>query len=90
MSLIAVQRLGCPVPADLAEQTVLDGIPFGGAGRVMRNGDGESQAIAPLPLNLVLPGATPGAIAAAGIGQDRRRRRRMFRGKASSFRLCQR
>jgi hypothetical protein len=68
--LITIQRLGCPVPADLAEQTVLDGIPFGGAGRVVRNGDAESQAVAQLPLDLLLPGATLRPIAAARIGQD--------------------
>ena len=38
---------------------------------VVRNGDAESQAIAQLPLNLVLPGATSGPIAAAGIGQHK-------------------
>jgi hypothetical protein len=50
--VIAAQRLGCPVSADLTEQTMLDGIPSGGAGRIMRNGDAESQAIAQLPLRV--------------------------------------
>ena len=68
--LVIVQRLGCPVSADLAEQTMLDGIPFGSAGWVMRNDDAQSQAIAELPLNLLLPGAALRPIAAAGIGQD--------------------
>src|SRR5260370_35981186 len=68
--LITVQRLGCPVPADLTEQTMLYGIPFGGTGRVVRDGDDESEAVAQLPLNLLLPGTTLGAITAAGIGQD--------------------
>ena len=47
---IAVQRLGFPVSADLAEQAMLDGIPFGGAGWVAGDGDAQSQAIAQLPL----------------------------------------
>jgi len=36
---VTVQRLSCPVPADLAEQTMLDRIPFGGPGRVVRKSD---------------------------------------------------
>src|SRR5260370_7482097 len=68
--LITGQRLGRPVPADLTEQTVLDGIPFGGTGRVVRDGDDEPETIAQLPLNLLLPGATLRAITAARIGQD--------------------
>jgi hypothetical protein len=35
-----------PVLADLAEQAMLDGIPFRGTGRVVTDGDAESQAIA--------------------------------------------
>ena len=68
--LITVQGLGCPIPADLTEQTMLDGIPFGGTGRVVRDGDDESEAIAQLPLNLLLPGTTLRAITATGISQD--------------------
>src|SRR6266849_2635155 len=49
---------------------MLDGIPFGSAGGVVRNGDSQSQAIAELPLNLLLPGAALCPVAAAGIGQD--------------------
>ena len=49
---------------------MLDGIPFGGAGRVVRDGDNESELIAQLPLNFLLPGTTPRAITAASIGQD--------------------
>src|SRR6266849_6178193 len=49
---------------------MLDGIPFGGAGWVVRNGDAQSQAIAQLPLKLSLPGTALCPIAAAGIGQD--------------------
>ena len=47
---IAVQRLCPPVSADLAEQAMLDGIPFGSAGWVVGDGDAQSQAIAQLPL----------------------------------------
>ena len=59
-----------PSFADLTEQAMLDGIPFGGTGWVVRNGDPQPQAIAQLPLKFLLPGAAPGPIAAAGIGQN--------------------
>ena len=67
---VGAQWLAGPVPADLAEQTMLDGIPFGGPGRVVRKSDAQAQAIAQLTLNLSLPGATLSPIAATGIGQD--------------------
>src|SRR5260370_38911981 len=69
--LITAQRLGRPVPADLTEQTVLAGIPFGGTGRVVRDGDDEPESITQLPLNLLLPAATLRAIPAVRIGQDK-------------------
>ena len=49
---------------------MLNGIPFGSAGWVVSNGDGQSEVIAKLPLNLLLSGAALSPIAAAGIGQD--------------------
>jgi len=33
---VTVERLGGPVPADLAEQTMLDGIPLGGLAEARR------------------------------------------------------
>ena len=50
---VSVERFSRPVPADLAEQTVLDGVPFGGSGRVVRKSDAQAQTIAQLTLNLV-------------------------------------
>ncbi len=47
---VAAQWFASPVLADLAEQTVLDGIPFGSAGGVMTDRDREAQAIAKLGL----------------------------------------
>jgi hypothetical protein len=49
---------------------MLDGIPFGGPGRVVRKSNAQAQAIAQLTLNLLLPGATLRAIATAGVGED--------------------
>src|ERR1035437_9372281 len=52
---IAVQWLGSPVLGDLREQTMLDGIPFGGSGGIMSNRDGETEWIAQLCLKFGLP-----------------------------------
>ena len=41
--LIAVERFASPVPGDLGEETMLDGVPFGSTGGVV--GDGESEAV---------------------------------------------
>ena len=49
---------------------MLGGIPFGGTGRIVRDGDDESEAIAQLALNFLLPGTTLRAITTARIGQD--------------------
>ena len=44
--LVAHQGLASPILADFAEQTMLDGIPLGGARRVVADSDRESEAIA--------------------------------------------
>jgi len=62
---IAVQGLGSPVLGDFGEQAMLDGIPFGGAGRVMSDRDGEPEGIAQLGLDFDLPGPGSATIAAA-------------------------
>jgi hypothetical protein len=43
---VAVEWLGGPVFGDLRKQPVLDGIPFGGTGRVVSDGDGDAERIA--------------------------------------------
>ena len=53
---VAVEWLGGPVLGNLGEQPVLYGIPFGGAGRVVSDGDGDAEGIAYLALKLDLPG----------------------------------
>ena len=67
---VTVQGLGGPVPADLAEQAVLDRIPFGGTGRVVTKRDAQAQAITQLTLDLLLPGSTLCAVTASSVGQD--------------------
>jgi hypothetical protein len=69
-SLVNVgEGLASPVSADLAEQTVLDGIPLGNAWRVMADGDGETQRNADGFLDRLFPGAATGAIASSAISQ---------------------
>ena len=50
---------------------MLDGVPFGSAGRVVGHGDIEFEAIAKLRLELSLPSPAPIAVAAATVGQDK-------------------
>ena len=67
---VAVERLGRPVLGDLGEQAVLDGIPFGGARRVVSDGDVDAEGIAYLSLQCDLPRPGSATVAAAGVGQN--------------------
>ncbi len=49
---------------------MLNGIPFGSAGGIVRNGHGESEAVAELGLQFGFPGAGAATVAAASIGED--------------------
>ena len=49
---------------------MLDGIPFGGAGGIVSDGNGEVEGIAHLRLNFGLPGPGSAAVAAAGVRQN--------------------
>ena len=61
--------------ADLAEEAVLNGIPLGGAGRVVADGHPQLKAVDQFFLQGTFPEATPGAVAAAAVGQDEQLRR---------------
>src|SRR5438132_346107 len=69
-----LRRVGycCPVLRNLGEQSVLDGIPFGGAGRVVSDGDGDAKGIADLSLKFDLPSPGSATVAAAGVGQNQK------------------
>ena len=67
---ITVKRFRGPVFRNLGEQAVLDGIPFGSAGGVMSNGDGEPKTVAEVALKFGFPGAGSATVAATSIGQD--------------------
>src|SRR5208282_1534363 len=64
------QRLTCPVLADLAEESVLNRIPLGGSVGVVAHGHRQLKAVGQFFLESAFPQPTPGAVAAAAIGQD--------------------
>ena len=68
--VVVGERLGGPVPADLAEHAAFNRVVLGGAGGVVGHGDGEPLSIAQVLLELVFPSATRGGIAATGVSQD--------------------
>jgi hypothetical protein len=70
--VIAIQRLGSPVFGDLGEQTMLDGIPFGGAGRVVSDRNGESEGIAQPSLDFGFPGPGSATVTAARVRQNQK------------------
>ena len=65
--VVAVQWLGSPVLGDLGEQAMLDGIPFGGAGEIVSDRNGEAEWMAQLSLDFGLPG--PGTAPVAPFHQ---------------------
>ena len=67
---VTVERLGGPVFRDFGKQTMLDGIPFGSAGRIVSHGHCEPIPVAELGLKFGFPGACAATVAAAGIGKD--------------------
>ena len=68
--LVAVEGAARPVLADFAEQAVFDGVPLRRGGRVMGHGDAQAVAVAEAMLQVELPGARRGTVAAAAVGED--------------------
>ena len=68
--LVGVQRFTDPVSRDFVKKTVLDGVPFGSAGRIVGHGDGQGEGVGHLGLEFRFPGAAAIAVATAGVGQD--------------------
>src|SRR5450755_4803282 len=69
---IAGQWLGSPAFRNLGEQTVLDGIPFGSASRVVSDGSCDAKRIAQLSLDFGLPGPSTATVAAARVRQNQK------------------
>src|ERR1017187_108298 len=64
------ERLSSPVLADLAEQTVFDGIPFRSARGIVADGNGEAERSAECVLKRFPPGAATRAVTSSAIRQN--------------------
>jgi len=64
------QGLAGPVFTNWTEEAVLDGIPLRRACRVVADGNGEPERDNQLLMQFPFPGANPGAVTAAAVGQD--------------------
>ena len=70
IGFVAFQGLCGPVGGDRPEETVFDGIPFGGSGWVMAEAHLHAEGIAETCLELVFPEPGTIAVAAAPVGED--------------------
>lgn len=68
--LVGLERHALPVPADLAEQSMLDGIPFGGPWRIVTDGDAQSVLIAEFLLQIALPDLAARTVGSTRVGED--------------------
>src|ERR1035438_4033241 len=64
------ERFACPVLADLAEQTMFDGIPLRSARGIVADGNGEAERSTECILKRFPPGAASRAVASSAIRQD--------------------
>ena len=67
---VAVEGLARPVLGNLGEETMLDGIPLGRTGGIVRDGESEAEPIDELRLQFGLPGPASIAIAAARVAEQ--------------------
>src|SRR6202140_4880599 len=67
---IADQWLGGPVFGNLREQTVLDRVPFGCAGRIMSDCSRDAEWVAEPSLHFSLPGPGSATVAATRVRQN--------------------
>src|SRR6266849_748521 len=58
-----------PIAADLAKQSVLNGIPFRTSGRIVAHGHGQAEPIANLYLQAFFPRANAAPVAATRVSQ---------------------
>jgi hypothetical protein len=68
--LVTFEWFAGPVLGDLGKQTVLNGVPFGSASRVVGNSESQTKRIGQLRLKFCFPGAATIAIAAACVTQN--------------------
>jgi hypothetical protein len=67
---VGPQRSAGPIVGDLGKQTMFNGIPFGGARRIVADRDLQSMSVDQLLLQMVFPSAWANTIATPSIGQD--------------------
>ena len=68
--LAAIQGFGGPVERDGGEESGLDGVPLGSAGRVVCHGNRKAEGIGQLRLQFRLPGVCPITVGATRMGKD--------------------
>ena len=68
--LITKEWLTGPVFGDFREESMLNGVPLGSAGRIVSDGDVEIEGIGELRLDFGFPTAATTAVAAAGVGEN--------------------
>ena len=68
--LITKEWLTGPVFGDFREESMLNGVPLGSAGRIVSDGDVEIEGIGELRLDFGFPTAATTAVAAAGICEN--------------------
>ena len=55
---------------DLTEEAMLNGIPLGGSGGIVADGDRHTEAIDQLLLKGMFPSSDPGSVTPTAVGQD--------------------
>src|SRR5207248_6221544 len=68
--LVAVEWFAGPVLGDFRKEAVFDGVPFGGARRVVGDRQSQAERIGQLRLEFGFPGAAAGAVTATGVTQN--------------------
>ena len=69
--VVVDERLSSPVIADRGEHAMLDGIPLRGAGREVTDFHMQTEAVTKRDLELMFPQASPVAVAASAVSQDK-------------------
>ena len=64
------QRLACPVARDLTEETILNGIILGGAGRIMADHNRDAESVNELALQRKFPEPGAAVVAATRITEE--------------------
>jgi len=67
--VVGIQGFAGPVARDLGKESMLDGIPFGGAAGIVGYGDGESKTVNQLRLQFRFPSVAAATVAAAGMAR---------------------